>query len=491
MTFLRAALSTLSALTVAGAMSLVTSAPAAADIMPCTPLHLLIANGVAETAPDVPTDADGGFGSRVAGPAMGRANGDGRNLLSRSYVPYKASDTANQAVPAGQVAAISQIDQLTKACPDQKLFLVGHGSGGQIMAAIARDIGAGKGPVKADKVAGVAVFADPTRTTAQPVFAGGATSPSAVPGTKATADAELRVTSLRLNTATAADGSGPAPVTNTSMGALAGRTANFCSHGDLSCDIPKDAAMAKVVAGVSQQVSTDLNDPLKIVTSAATAIGSSVIYAGSGLVDNVKVGSNGKVSVNTSGTTVMDRLVTAANPNAKPQDTITTAVTALTKIAGMGLNAAVAIGKDLLTASSIAEIGAAMLLGPEAALAAVAAKVGGSAIKLISSGTGDGLINLAFKEISDLVTDNAGLVRMALDSSYWQGSRNTGYFTTPVGTAGQTAVDWTADWVVAAAEDLSATKVASEKPKPTKTGPVAAAPGDAVAVASQILNGQK
>ncbi|MBF6202164.1 cutinase, partial [Nocardia cyriacigeorgica] len=151
----------------------------------------------------------------------------------------------------------------------------------------------------------------------------------------------------------------------------------------------------------------------------ATAIGSSVIYAGSGLVDNVKVGSNGKVSVNTSGTTVMDRLVTAANPNAKPQDTITTAVTALTKIAGMGLNAAVAIGKDLLTASSIAEIGAAMLLGPEAALAAVAAKVGGSAIKLISSGTGDGLINLAFKEISDLVTDNAGLVRMALDSSYW------------------------------------------------------------------------
>ncbi|WP_194829289.1 cutinase family protein [Nocardia sp. XZ_19_231] len=487
---------TTATITALSAAAIGAAAPTAAaeDTAPaCAPLHLLLANGVGDTSPDVPTDIDGGFGAGIAVPAMTKANAEGKSpLLSRSYVPYKASDVQKQAVVAGQASAVNQLTELSAKCPQQKVFLVGYGSGGQIMSALARDIGAGKGPVKADQIAGVAVFADPTRAAGAAIFANKATAPGVVPGAKTGKDgAEPKVNGIRINSAAAPDGSGVAPVT-TGYGSLSSRVANFCSHGDLSCDIPKDAALAKVIAGITAQTSTDTSDPLAILNSAVTAIGSSVLSTTGGFVnDHLSTSSDGKLQINTGGTTVIDRMVKASNPNSNPTDGLTTAITALTKIAGMGINAAVAVGKDVLTASTIAEVGAAMLAGPEAALGALAVKLGSAVVKLVSPANLTSLVTLAFNEISSGVINNAGLVRMALDSSYWQGSRNSGYTTTPVGVGGQTAVTLTANWVAAAAEDIAGAQAAAPKPSaPKATGPVSAAPGQQTPAASTILAGQ-
>lgn len=479
--------------------------PAAAEESPpaCTPLHLLIANGTTESAPDAAPDQDTGFGSEIAVPAMLRANHDGKTVLSRSYLPYsasfggkpgdKAGDPYSQSVANGIANGAKMLDDIARQCPNQKVFLVGFSQGAQVTATLARDIAAGKGPLPADKIAGVALFSDPTREPGTPVFPGSQTSPQRVPGATGSS-----VTQVRLGNITPPAGGGIAPsATRAAFGSLAGRTASICNHGDLACDTPKDAALARVVANIAGQSKLDIADPIGILTSVGSAVGQSILYTGASFVnDNLSFNSStGQVEVRPSGPTVMDRLVQYSNPNA-PKDGVGEAIKALTKLAGMGISAVISVAKDIISPASIAQIAAAGAAGPEAALALLGTKLAGAVVKLVSPVTIENTVKLAFRELEQGVVDNAGLVRIAMDTSYWTtAQQHTSYVSTPIGVEGQTAAQLTAEWIASAAEDLSgssgSTTSATTPAKPSLTsGPLLASPDQPVVPASQILSGR-
>ncbi|WP_430336153.1 cutinase family protein [Rhodococcus sp. ACT016] len=475
---------------------------AAAESSNCAPLHLVIANGTTQSSEHAAPDQDGGFGSGIAIPAMLAANSGSKNpLLERTYISYSASfggkpgdqskATYEKSVAQGITNTKSELARIAKECPSQKVFLTGHSQGGQVMSALAREIGAGRGPIPADRVAGVALFSDPTRTVGSPIFGSTSqTSPAAVPGSKGTEVAKVQIAAIE-----APDGGGIAPNTAStdSFGSLRSRTASFCAAGDVSCDTPADAPLARMVANIGGQSILDPQDPVGIVTTIGTALGQSVLYTGASVVnDNIDFNSaSGTFQVKQSKSTVLGRMVRYSDPK-NQKEGVGESITALTKIAGMGIGAAVTTAKDLLSPASIVQIAAAGVAGPQAALAVLGARFAQAAVKLVPPVTIENTVKLAFNEIQRDVTDNKGLFRMAVDTSYWQTVEKHGgsYETAPTGTTGESAVELTKNWVVAAAQDIAGSKSSSSTTAATtapKSVPVYAPRSQQPLSASTIL----
>lgn len=466
----------------------------------CTPLHLLLVNGTTDSSPDAPTDTDGGFFSQVAIPALVEANGDNgkKGVIDRSYVNYSASfggkpgdqskDTYEQSVQMGITNATAMLTDLASKCPDTQVFVGGYSQGAQVASALSREIGAGEGPISADRFAGAALFSDPTRPAGSPVFASSSqTAPAAAPGAKGDSVESVQVAA----TATPAGG-GIAPETTgeRSFGKVADRVASFCTAGDLACDTPADAPLARMVANIAGQSSMDTQDPVSILTSVGTALGQSVIYTGASVVnDNINFDSKaGAFTVKDSGTTVLNRMVAYSDPS-KRQDGISEAVAAVTKIAGMGIAAAVTVAKDVLSPQSIAQIAAAGVTGPQAAIGVLGAKVLNATVKLVPPATIDKTVSLAFNEVKSGFADNKGLAKMATDTAYWDTiAKHGSYTTTPVGTGGQTPVELATDWILALAHDLTGDQVGGNAPRSLdQSGPLLAALGQQSRSATEIL----
>lgn len=476
-----------------------TTSASAAD-SGCTPLHLLLVNGTTDSSPDAPTDTDGGFFSQVAIPALVEANGDNgkKGVIDRSYVNYSASfggkpgdqskDTYEQSVQMGITNATAMLTDLASKCPDTQVFVGGYSQGAQVASALSREIGAGEGPISADRFAGAALFSDPTRPAGSPVFASSSqTAPAAAPGAKGDSVESVQVAA----TATPAGG-GIAPETTgeRSFGKVADRVASFCTAGDLACDTPADAPLARMVANIAGQSSMDTQDPVSILTSVGTALGQSVIYTGASVVnDNINFDSKaGAFTVKDSGTTVLNRMVAYSDPS-KRQDGISEAVAAVTKIAGMGIAAAVTVAKDVLSPQSIAQIAAAGVAGPQAAIGVLGAKVLNATVKLVPPATIDKTVSLAFNEVKSGFADNKGLAKMATDTAYWDTiAKHGSYTTTPVGTGGQTPVELATDWILALAHDLTGDQVGGNAPRSLdQSGPLLAALGQQSRSATEIL----
>ncbi|UPU46246.1 MULTISPECIES: cutinase family protein [Rhodococcus] len=476
-----------------------TTSASAAD-SGCTPLHLLLVNGTTDSSPDAPTDTDGGFFSQVAIPALVEANGDNgkKGVIDRSYVNYSASfggkpgdqskDTYEQSVQMGITNATAMLTDLASKCPDTHVFVGGYSQGAQVASALSREIGAGEGPISADRFAGAALFSDPTRPAGSPVFASSSqTAPAAAPGAKGDSVESVQVAA----TATPAGG-GIAPETTgeRSFGKVADRVASFCTAGDLACDTPADAPLARMVANIAGQSSMDTQDPVSILTSVGTALGQSVIYTGASVVnDNINFDSKaGAFTVKDSSTTVLNRMVAYSDPS-KRQDGISEAVAAVTKIAGMGIAAAVTVAKDVLSPQSITQIAAAGVAGPQAAIGVLGAKVLNATVKLVPPATIDKTVSLAFNEVKSGFADNKGLAKMATDAAYWDTiAKHGSYTTTPVGTGGQTPVELATDWILALAHDLTGDQVGGNAPRSLdQSGPLLAALGQQSRSASEIL----
>lgn len=459
----------------------------------CAPLHVLIANGTGESRPDIDTSADSGFGSAIVVPAALRANTGGRNLLSRSYIPYNpgGGPFANKSIDAGLAAARATLTDLSTHCPNQKVMLLGHLQGAQLMASLAREIAAGKGAILADRVAGVALFSDPTRPTGQAIFTG--TGPAQIPGSRT-----HTVTNVRLGTVTASTGGGLSPSTDKAgFGSLAGRVAEFCNPGDITCDVPADAAIVRLIGNLAASSKLDPADPIGALTSVGSAVGQSILYAGSSLVNDTLNFKDGKLQVTASDTTVMDRMLTASNPNARPGEAVTTAIRALAKVAGMGMNALITVGKSVISADTIAQVGAAGLADPAAGLAVLGVKLADAAIKLINPVAILSVGQQVFTEIQRGIVDNAGLVQIMLDTRYFNlGAARGSYDSVPLGANGQSAVALTTDWIATAAADLAPapptnTTTSAPTTSASAPGPVLATPNQTVLTAAQILgNGQ-
>ncbi|MFE2997383.1 cutinase family protein [Nocardia sp. NPDC059246] len=232
----------------------------------CPALYVLGVQGTGQSSPNADPTADTG----VVGALVGQVINAVPNLVQRSYIGYDAG--FGGAVPGGgaepYARSVGEAADLLRAaaaqigsdCPATLLAAVGYSQGAQAVAEFAQDVGAGNGPVPADRIAGIALYSNPTRTAQSPVFPGrpGQSVPDPAPGTPGTA-----VSSVQIANPTA-DGAGLADEGAT-YGALTGRVADICVDGDLACSAPDRAALLRVGAEIAAQA--DLRDPLAALGS--------------------------------------------------------------------------------------------------------------------------------------------------------------------------------------------------------------------------------
>ncbi|WP_181064108.1 cutinase family protein [Nocardia nova] len=250
------AVSTACAATVTG----LASAAGAVPIGPgCPALYVIGIQGTGQSTPDPSADTG------VVGALLGQVQAAVPTLVQHSTVPYPAgfggivpgggpepyAESASEALDGINAAATD----IVAACPDTLLAGVAYSQGAQAMAQFAQQVGAGNGPVAPDKIAGIALYANPNRLPNSPVIPGrpGQTVPDPAPGTEGAAVAAVQILNPpATGSGIATDGDG--------YGSLAGRVADICTDGDLACSAPDHAALLRVGAEIAAQA--DLHDPI-------------------------------------------------------------------------------------------------------------------------------------------------------------------------------------------------------------------------------------
>ncbi|WP_051027291.1 cutinase family protein [Nocardia higoensis] len=231
----------------------------------CPALYVLGVQGTGQSSPAADPLADTGVVGAVIRPVVDAAPG----VVQRSYIPYGAG--FGGAVPGGGVEpyAVSVTDarhrldaaavEILAACPATLIAGVGYSQGAQAMSGFAADVGAGVGPVPANRIAGIALYANPDRAPGAPVLPGrpGQVVPDPAPGTSGAAVSRVALTNPSVPGGGIASGVG--------YGELAGRVADICTDGDLACSAPDRAALLRVGAAIAAQA--DLRDPLSALVT--------------------------------------------------------------------------------------------------------------------------------------------------------------------------------------------------------------------------------
>ena len=140
--------------------------------------------------------------------------------------------------------------------------------------------------------------------------------------------------------------------------------------------------------------------------------------------------------------------------SAKVASTAQQSLSAVVKLGLLGGSAVTAVARDVFTPEIIGQVATAGLADPAAGLAVLGTKVITSATKVVAP-VGMKLAGAAFDLASQEVSDNAGLLQIATDVTYWNHFANhTSYNRIPVDGQGDSALGYTAAWMVAAAEDV-------------------------------------
>ncbi|MFC9556055.1 cutinase family protein [Rhodococcus sp. NPDC056960] len=450
--------------------------PAESD---CTPLHVVGVQGTNQSAPDASPTTDSGFlGDAVLGPLLETAAGN----ISREYVPYAGDfgwrgQTYEQSMLGGVDKATQVLRDYASRCPDAQFAIIGYSQGGQIADILARNIGAGDGPVHADQVAAVSLFSSPNRPDGASTFpdAPGRTSPLAPEGVPADALSDLTV-----GVQPPADGGGIAPniASASGYGELAGRVASWCGEGDLACATPEDAPLARTVTNIAGQLHLEAQDPQQTLLDLTGALGGAVLRTGADVINNDINFRGGRFQVTQSGQTVLGRLADNSDPRSATPEADAEIIRAVIKTGVMGFQAGVAIAKKVLTPENIGQLAAVGLANPPAALGLLALKVGDAALDLFPPATGREVERYIYKEVTRGVQDNKGLVKMATDLKYWDAARNHAvYDVNVVDAVGRTAAGFTVAWLTEIAAALTdtdrptstTTSRASVTPPPTPT----------------------
>ncbi|WP_280258128.1 cutinase family protein [Nocardia wallacei] len=268
----------------------VTAAPPPTDPV-CPVLWVLAVQGTGQSSPAASRTDDTGVLGALLGPASAAVPG----LVQHTYIPYQAgfgglpgAGGGPESYAASVADAVTELastaGQIADRCPATRLAMVGYSQGAQVVSQVARAIGAGNGPVPADRVAAIALYANPERRAGTQVFPGrpGQQTPDPAPGTGGGAVATVQIPSAPVSGGGIADD-------GAEYGALTGRVADICVDGDLACSAPDQAALLRMGAEVVAQA--DLSNPIAAVTSLqqalAGALGSAWITV---VLDDIHVG---------------------------------------------------------------------------------------------------------------------------------------------------------------------------------------------------------
>ncbi|WP_084497246.1 cutinase family protein [Nocardia amamiensis] len=458
---------------VAAAVGAVTLAPAAAEPaepgttttapqdqqqIPCTPLHVVAFQGTGQSGEQSDPTTDSGFlGQTVTLPLLREAPG----VVSRQMVPYAADFGFHdkpyaESMTGGVAAGIRTISAYAQRCPSSMIALVGYSQGAEIADELARMIGSGNvnAPVRSDRVAAVSLFSSPIREDQSAVFPGAPQrlSPAVPSGLDQSLLSQLLLTST---TPTVGGGIAPALSTSTGYGQLTGRVASWCAGGDVACSTPKDAPLARTIANLGGQIHFSAQDPLRTVSDIATALGGSVLRTAAGVINNDINFSNGKFSINNSGTTVLGRLAQNSDPRSATPAADNDVIRAVIKAGVMGFSAAVTVAQKVLTPANIASLVAVGMTNPVGALGDLGIQLAGAVLDMVPPATISAGVRYIFNEVTRDVSDNAGLVQMATDLRYWNsGAQHTSYDVAQVGADGQTPTQYTVQWLSALAKAL-------------------------------------
>ncbi|WP_048833491.1 cutinase family protein [Nocardia cyriacigeorgica] len=452
----------------------------------CPALYALGIQGTGQSSPDAAPTTDTGMLSTVFMPMMAKAPDDG--LVDRAYVPYESGfggATGGGVVPysesvAGGLSRLrSMASSVAERCPETRFGIVGYSQGAHVASIFAQEVGQGSGVLPPEKVAAVALFADPTRNPGAPLFPGapGKATPDAAPGTEG--EELARIVALPQVPASGG-GIGPERDKAENFGALTGRVASFCAAGDLACDAPEGAPILKAVANIAGQAKLSGGDPIASLVSVAQALAYTSIKTATKVV-NEDIQGNSLASLSLSPKkSISQRLAEAADPRT-PLD-IPAALRALLKVGMIGLNAVVTVVRTVLNPAALADLATAGLSNPPAALVSLGTKLVGAVPQLIPPTTGVRLVNQAFDAVVQNITDNKELLNTTTWVRYWDTvQRHGAYGTATVSADGDAPTTFVAEWFAAVARDLAGTFGSDTAPLPgsetAREGPSTPAPG--------------
>lgn len=435
----------------------------------CALVQVIAVNGTTEATKNSDPDADTGWLSRIVRPVIRAANANGEDRISRAYVPYPASfgglvpseDQSSYAnsVRAGIENGKALIAESIERCPDTKIFLTGYSQGGQVASAIAREIGAGNGPVFPEQFAGAALMSDPTRGMGAPVFQAGTSqsTPGPVPGTDGQAVSSVNVAA----TAPTPEGRGISPNTAAAdFGAVSDRVASFCVPGDLACDTPPDSDVFQVVANVAGQAES-AGDPVRALLDVAQVAGQSVLFtAAETVAEDVQYseGSGFTIAQASRGNTTLSRMARYTDPTRAqdPDQQTKMLIEAGTKLAGMALGASITVAKKTLTPENLGQVALAGAVNPAAGASMLAGQLAVNATDVVTPVTISSGMRRVVSELEHTVTDTAGLVDMATTTQTWKTIDAHGaYDKVPFSTSGQSPAALAQQWILAAANDVA------------------------------------
>lgn len=423
----------------------------------CPALYVLgVQSGEEGAATSVDTGDTG-----VLGQAFGRLGAAVGAVIERSYIVVGAEvNTTNY--PAAVTAAAEQIEQrateVIDRCPTTQIAVAGYAQGAAAAATFAEKAGNGQSRVPADKVAAVALLANPARRAATGALPGtdNAAVPAAAPGTAGTEVAKIELANVGLSGAGIAASTAPA-----NYGSLVGRVADLCVAGDATCDVQSGSPLLTAVNNITAQ--TEGKDPVAAISTVAQALASTAFSTAVGVINDDISGTSLDQLSYTPTQTLGQRIAAASSPTATTP-TESDALSALFKIGTIGLNAVVSVAQKVFTATTIAELAAVGVSNPAAAVAVLGTKVADAVVDLVPPQSISTWVNDAFEAITSTITEPQDLYTTSATAQYSDATgRRSSYSTVSVTANGDTPLAATTAWFTAIARDLSAAT-----PSPTK-----------------------
>lgn len=458
--------------------------------------------GTALTAKEKQEEADASGGETTALAAEGTISqqagqSDDVPTITRTYIDYPAtaggaffpgqvpqnfgdSDAYADSMQQGVDSTTEQMRALSTQCPESTFFLVGYSQGAEVMDNIARQIGAGQGPVSADRISGVSLVSSPVRAQKTPLQVLGQ-------GEVGTGDIAQATAGLNNYPTPKGGGLGYDKNGHPDYGTLSDRTISWCLNGDIVCGMPVESTLARNIAAALQEV--DLVDPVNALDRMAEGMNQAVAVSDVKEADisDVDFGDQGldlargaaeqqpEAPFNqyaretnrdsTTGPLSGSTSTLSATPTTTTDSAVVEAplesrvVDVLGDLGGMALGAGITTVKNTLTPENIAQVGMAGVAGgPQAAGALSLVKLSESGRELLEPENASQYVRPALESLEENGFVEGELAELAVTLANWKGLAEHGaYYERPMVADGRTAMEVTADWAVAAAGETTGT----------------------------------